>query len=70
MGEVEYIDVVSFCAQILWLKQQLSSFGLHLEHAPLICDNTSVISLTKNPLIHSRAKHIEIRYYLIRDHIH
>ena len=64
MAEVEYIIARSCWAQILWLKQQLSNFGLHLEHIHLRYDNNSAISLTKNPIMHSRIKHIEIR-----DHI-
>ena len=43
---------------------------MHLEHIPLIIDDTSAISLTKNPILHSRTKHIEIRHHFIRDHIH
>jgi len=66
----EYIVVGTCCAQILWLKQQLSDFGLHLEHIPLRCDNTSAINLTKNPTMHSKTNHIEIRHNFIRDHIH
>ena len=70
MAEVEYIIARSCWAQILWLKQQLSNFGLHLEHIHLRYDNNSAISLTKNPIMHSRIKHIEIRHNFIRDHIH
>jgi len=33
------------------------------------CDNTSVINLTKNPVQHSRTKHIEICHHFIRDHV-
>jgi len=34
-----------------------------------LCDNTSVINLTKNPIEHSRTKHIEIRHHFICDHV-
>ena len=30
-------------------------------------DNTSAINLSKNPIQHSKSKHIEIRYHFIRD---
>jgi len=46
--ETEYIDVGSCCAYILWLKQQLNDYGSKLSKIPLMCDNTSVINLTKN----------------------
>ena len=31
------------------------------------CDNSSVIDISKNPVQHSKTKHIEIRYHFIRD---
>ena len=39
------------------------------EKVPIKCDNTSAINLTKNPVHHSRSKHIEIRHHFIRDHV-
>ena len=68
-AEAEYIAAGSGCAQILWIKQQLEDFGLNLDHIPIKCDNTSAINLTKNPIQHSRSKHIEIRHHFIRDHV-
>jgi len=44
-------------------------YGVKLEKVPLYCDNTSAINLTKNPIQHSKTKHIEIRHHFIRDHI-
>ncbi|KAL2347276.1 hypothetical protein Fmac_001276 [Flemingia macrophylla] len=67
--EAEYITTGSCCAQTIWLKQQLQDFRLKLEHIPLKCDNTSAINITKNPIMHSRTKHIEVRYHFIRDHV-
>ena len=42
---------------------------MELKQVPIKCDNTSAICLTKNPIQHSRTKHIEIRHHFIRDHI-
>ena len=69
MVEVEYIAVESYCVQILWIKQQLEDFGIKLNKTPIRCDNTSAINLSKNPIQHSRSKHIEIRYHFIREHV-
>ena len=59
----------SCCAQILWMKQTLEDYGLKYDHIPIRRDNTSAINLTKNPIQHSRTKHIEIRHHFIRDHV-
>ncbi|RZB86587.1 Retrovirus-related Pol polyprotein from transposon TNT 1-94 [Glycine soja] len=68
-AEPEYISTGSCCAQILWMKQQLSNYGIVLDHIPIKCDNTSAINLSKNPVLHSRTKHIEIRHHFLRDHV-
>ena len=34
-----------------------------------MCNNTSAINLTKNLVLHSRTKHIEIRHHFLRDHV-
>jgi len=31
--------------------------------------NTAAICLSKKPILHSRAKHIEIKHHFIRDHV-
>ncbi|KAK2989631.1 hypothetical protein RJ640_002505 [Escallonia rubra] len=67
--EAEYMAVGACCAQILWMKQTLLDFGLKYDHIPILCDNTSAIDLTKNPIQHSRTKHIEIKHHFIRDHV-
>jgi len=67
--EVEYIAASNCCVQILWMKQQLEDYNIYLNHIPLKCDNTSTINLTKNPIMRSRIKHIEIRHHFLRDHI-
>ena len=50
------------------MKQTLNDFDLYFEHVPIKCDNTSVISISKNPVQHSRTKHIEIRHHFLRDY--
>jgi len=68
-AEAEYIFAGSCCTQILWMKQQLSDYRIILDHIPIRCDNTSAINLSKNPVLHSRTKHIEIRHHFLRDHV-
>ena len=68
-AEAEYVSIGNCYAQILWIKQQLLDFGLIYKNISIKCDNTSAINLTKNPVHHSRSKHIEIRHHFIRDHV-
>ena len=51
------------------MKHQLEDYGISLDHIPIRCDNTNAINLNKNPIQHSRTKHIKIRYHFIRDHV-
>ena len=68
-AEAEYIAAGSCCAQTLWPGKQLNEFGILLNNIPLLCDNTSAINLTKNPIMYSRTKHIEIRHHFLKEHI-
>jgi len=40
-----------------------------LDHILIRCDNTSAINRSKNPILHSRTKHIEIRHHFLRDYV-
>ena len=33
----------------------------------LYCDNTSAINISKNPLMHTKTKHIAIKYHYLRE---
>lgn len=45
----------------------LSDYGLNHNVMTIFCDNMSAISISNNPVQHSRTKHIDIRYHFIRD---
>ena len=45
--KAEYIAVESCGTQILWIMHQLLDFDLSFEFVPIMCDNTSVINLSK-----------------------
>ncbi|GJS31769.1 retrovirus-related pol polyprotein from transposon TNT 1-94 [Tanacetum coccineum] len=69
LAEAEYVAAAGCCASILWMKSQLSDYDIHYKMVPIFCDNTSAIAISNNPVLHSRTKHIDIRYHFIRDHI-
>jgi len=67
--EAEYISAASYCTQLLWMKHQLEDYQINPNSIPIYCDNTAAICLSKNPILHSRANHIEIKHHFIRDYV-
>ena len=47
----------------------MEDFGIHIKVIPLICDNTSVVSMEKNLVHHKRTKHIDVRHHFLRDNV-
>jgi len=68
-AEVEYITAASCCTQLLWMKHHLEHYQISANSIPIFCDNTTAICLSKNPILHSRSKHIEIKHHFIRDYV-
>jgi hypothetical protein len=66
-AEAEYIAVGSCCTQILYFKQSLVDYNIKLSSVPLLCDNESAMKIAKNPVLHSRTKHIDIRHHFLRE---
>ena len=62
-AEAEYIAVGSCCAQLLWMKQTLKDYGIDVKNVTLYCDNESAIKISRNPVQHSKTKHIQIRHH-------
>ncbi|GKD47039.1 retrovirus-related pol polyprotein from transposon TNT 1-94, partial [Tanacetum coccineum] len=68
-AEAEYVAAAGCCANIFWMKSQLTNYDIIYEKVPIFCDNTSAIAISNNLVMHSRTKYIDIRYHFIRDHI-
>ncbi|GKB74297.1 retrovirus-related pol polyprotein from transposon TNT 1-94 [Tanacetum coccineum] len=67
--EAEYVSAGKACQQALWMKQALIDYDIRLDDVPIMCDNKGAIDLSKNPVQHSRTKHIEIRHHFLRDNV-
>ncbi|GKC66150.1 putative ribonuclease H-like domain-containing protein [Tanacetum coccineum] len=65
--EAEYVAASSCCGQVLWIQNQLLDYGYNFMHTKIYIDNESTICIVKNPIFHSKTKHIEIRHHFIRD---
>jgi hypothetical protein len=67
--EVEYVAAASCCSQILWIVHTMRDFGVRFERVPLMCDNTSAISVVKNLVFHKKMRHVERRHHFLRDYV-
>ncbi|GJX69005.1 retrovirus-related pol polyprotein from transposon TNT 1-94 [Tanacetum coccineum] len=67
--EAEYVSAKKACQQALWMKQALIDYDVRLDDVPIMCDNKCAIDLSKNPVQHSRTKHIETRHHFLRDNV-
>jgi hypothetical protein len=47
----------------------MRDFGVIFERVPLMCDNTSAISIAKNPVFHKRMRRLEKRHHFLRDYV-
>ena len=70
MTEADYITARSASCEAIWLQKLMSGlFELEMDTTEILCDNQSCIKMSENPVFHDRSKHIEIRYFYIRDMI-
>jgi hypothetical protein len=66
--EAEYIAAVEAGKEMIWMRNILSEFGYKFTSpSTLNCDNQSAISVAKNPEHHGRMKHLDLRFYWLRD---
>ncbi|GKC87961.1 retrovirus-related pol polyprotein from transposon TNT 1-94 [Tanacetum coccineum] len=67
--EAEYNALSRCCAQILWMRSQLTDYGFEFNKIPVYCDNKSAIALCCNNVQYSMAKHIDVRYHFIKEQV-
>nr|GEW99136.1 hypothetical protein [Tanacetum cinerariifolium] len=68
-SEAEYVSLFACCAQVLWMRTQLTDYGFHFDKIPMYCDLKAAISISCNPVQHLRTKHIDVRYHFIKEKI-
>ena len=66
--EAKYIVASTTVTQGVWLARLMEELiGREGDPPMLYVDNKATISLIKNPVLHDRSKHIEIRFHYIRE---
>ena len=69
-AEAKYVAAASCCTQLLWMMQALQDIQITCTPPiSILCDNTSAISISKNPVMHSKTKHIPIKYHFLREQV-
>ncbi|GJS17159.1 retrovirus-related pol polyprotein from transposon TNT 1-94 [Tanacetum coccineum] len=67
--EAEYVSLSACCAQILWLRTQLTDYGFHFDKIPMYCDSNATITISCNPIQHSCTKLIDVGYHFIKEQV-
>ncbi|GJT80517.1 putative ribonuclease H-like domain-containing protein, partial [Tanacetum coccineum] len=65
--EAESVAAANCCGQVLWIQNQMLDYGFNFMNTMIYIDNESTICIVKNPVYHSKTKHIAIRHHFIRD---
>nr|GEX59892.1 putative ribonuclease H-like domain-containing protein [Tanacetum cinerariifolium] len=65
--KAEYVAAASGYGQVLWIQNQLLDYGYNFMNTKIYIDNNSAICIVKNPVYHSKTKHVEIGHHFIRD---
>ena len=71
-NKAKYVVSTACACQIIWMKRVFNHFNPSQSKCiTVFCDNLSFIKLSKNPILHGRRKHIDVRFHflcnLIRD---
>lgn len=69
--EAEYITTTTCCDQVLWMTQTFQYLQVKFNEPILMYnDNTSAISISKKPFMHSKTKYIPIKYHFVLEQVY
>ncbi|GJZ30588.1 retrovirus-related pol polyprotein from transposon TNT 1-94 [Tanacetum coccineum] len=67
-AEAEYVSLSACCAQVIWMRTQLTDYGFHFNKIPIYCDSKSAIAISQ-PVQQSKNKTQRVTYHLIKEHV-
>jgi hypothetical protein len=66
--EAEYMASAAVAAQGTWLQRLLEEVtGIRVPRPIIRMDNTTAIALAKNPILHDRSKHIDVKFHYTKE---
>ncbi|MCO5566656.1 hypothetical protein L7F22_020334 [Adiantum nelumboides] len=63
--EAEYVAASEACKEAIWLGRLVTDLRIKEETPMLHCDSQSAIQLARNPVYHSKTKHVDVKYHFI-----
>ena len=66
--DAEFYAASEGARDAIWFKSILSELGINTGAIPMYCDSNCAISIIQDPEEHQRVKHIDVKYFFIRDH--
>ncbi|CAK1579746.1 unnamed protein product [Parnassius mnemosyne] len=67
--EAEFVAACEAAKEMIWLRQLMLDLGENCKCVTMFIDNQSAIKLINNPIYHKRTKHIDVKYYFIREKV-
>ena len=68
--EAEYMALTAAIKEAIWCRRFLGDLGFPQKNATrLMEDNQGCIALARNPVMHQRSKHIDIKYHFNRESV-
>ena len=68
--KAQYIAATPCCTQVILMSQTLEDIQVKYDETiHIFGDNTSVINIYQNPMMHSKTKYIPIKFHFLREHV-
>ncbi len=69
-AEAEYMSASLVCREVIWIRTLLAGLGFEQSGPTVIHeDNSACIQMSKNPVQHSKTKHIDLHYHFVRERV-
>ena len=65
--KVEYIATTQACKEAIWIKRLLKELRHKQEKISLFCNSQSALHIARNPIFHSKTKHIGVQYHFVQE---
>ena len=65
--EAEFMGLTEVAREIIWMTRFFDEISVPYDVPKIYCDSKSAIYWSEDPVQHQRNKHVELKYYYIRD---